>query len=426
MSRVQLQSSTRPPRMPHIAFLASLLLLGLPFANAAEQFQVLHTFTDRADGADPYAGMIIDAKGNLYGTTNQGGKSGSCYPEFSGCGTVFELSPSKSGWKFKTLYTFQGGQDGQGPYGEVMFGPDGSLYGTTVNGGNPTCPSGCGSIFSLKPAKKTWTETVLYDFQGDTDAYYPTGNLAMDSSGNLYGTTYIGGADGPGTVYELTNSGGTWTESIVWSFTAQADGANPYSGVVIGSGGTLFTTTTSGGINLSGTVDELTKSGNTWSEQTLYEFEGNDTTGADPFAGLLLDPSGALIGATEYGGTHKGGTVFRLTPSGGEWDIAPVYSLRAKSCCNGPAANLIMDAAGNLYGTTQGNPGVNYGTVFKLTLKDDRWVIKVLHTFTGGSDGGTPMGALVLDSSGNIYGTTLLGGLQNQEGGYGVVFEITP
>jgi uncharacterized repeat protein (TIGR03803 family) len=426
MSEVQLKNSTLSPRVAYLAFLTSLLLLASPFANAGEKFQILHTFTDGPDGGNPYAGMIIDAKGNLYGTTNQGGESGSCYPEFSGCGTVFELHPSKSGWRFKTLYTFKGGQDGQGPYGEVMFAPDGSLYGTTVDGGNPNCPSGCGSVFNLKPAKKTWTETVLYDFQGNTDAYYPTGSLAMDASGRLYGTTYLGGANGPGTVYELTHSGGKWIERIVWSFTGQTDGANPYSGVVIGPGNTFFSTTTSGGINLYGTVDELKKLGSTWSEQTLYEFQDDDTTGADPFAGLLLEPSGVLIGATEYGGAHKGGTVFSLTPSHGEWNIAPVYSFRAKSCCNGPAASLIMDTAGNLYGTTQGDPGINDGTVFKLTPKEGRWIIKILHTFTGGRNGSTPVGALALDSAGDIYGTTLLGGVQNSEGGYGVVFKITP
>lgn len=408
--------------VPPMVFLVSILLLGLPLANA-QKFQVIHTFTDGADGANPYAGMIIDAKGNLYGTTNIGGLSGSCFPQFAGCGTVFELSPSKSGWKFKTLYTFQGGTDGQGPYGPVMFGPNGSLYGTTDNGGNPSCPSGCGSVFNLKPAKGTWTETVLYNFQGNTDAFYPTGPLAMDSSGNLYGTTYIGGANGPGTIYELTNSGGTWTETIVWNFANGPDGANPYNGVVIGSDGSLFTTAGYGTYG-NGTVDQLTKSGNTWSAQSIYAFQNTSLAGGYPFAGLLLEPSGALIGATEWGGAHKGGTIFSLTPSGGAWNFGLIYSLRAKTCCNGPAANLIMDSAGNLYGTTQGSS--NHGTVFKLTRKGNSWTIKVLHTFTGGKDGSTPMGALVRDSAGNIYGTTLLGGVQNSNGGYGVVFEITP
>lgn len=412
-------------RLGQVAFVVSLVLVSLAFANA-QTFKVLHTFTDKADGANPVAGLIMDAKGNLYGTTNQGGASGSCYPEFDGCGTVFELSPSKSGWRFKVLYTFQGGQDGQGPYGEVMFAPDGSLYGATANGGNPNCPSGCGSVFNLKPAKKTWSETVLYNFQGNTDAYYPTGSLAMDSSGNLYGTTYVGGTYGPGTIYELTNSGGNWTESIVWSFSGQGDGANPQNGVIFGSDGTMYTSTPYGGTGASGTVDQFTKSGSSWAEQTLYTFQNGDTTGGNPIAGLLLEPSGVLVGATEDGGAHRGGTVFSLTNSGGNWNMAPDYSFRAKTCCAGPAAGLIMDAAGNLYGTTQGSPGVNLGTVFKLTPKGDHWVQKVLYTFTGGSDGSTPMGVLLLDSAGNLYGTTLLGGVQNQYGGYGVVFEVTP
>jgi uncharacterized repeat protein (TIGR03803 family) len=423
MSRITPQSSIAETRLWRIALIVSIFLLNLPFANA-QTFQVLHTFTGGADGAYPYAGLIIDAKGNLYGTTNLGGKSGTCYPANSGCGTVFELSPKKSDWKFKTLYTFQGSPDGQGPDGPVMFGPNGSLYGTTDNGGNPGCPSGCGSVFNLKPSKTGWTETVLYDFLGGTDAFYPTGPLAMDSSGKLYGTTYIGGVNGPGSVYELTNSGGNWTESIVWSFAGQADGGNPYSGVVLGSGGTLYTTTSSGP-NGYGTVDELTNSGGIWAENTLYTFQSGDSTGGFPFAGLLLEPSGVLIGATEFGGAHKGGTVFSLTPSGGNWNIAPLFSFRAKTCCNGPAASLIMDAAGNLYGTTQGSFGTNYGTVFKLIPKGDMWVRKVLHTFTGGSDGSTPLGTLALDAAGNIYGTTNLGG-SSVNGGYGVVFEITP
>lgn len=424
MSPLQLKRLISMPHLQQIAFLASLLLLALPCADAAATFQVIHTFTDGADGGTPYAGLITDGKGNLYGTTSLGGKSGSCFPQYAGCGTVFQLSPSKSGWKFKTLYTFQGGKDGQGPMGEILLAPDGSLYGTTVGGGKSGCPSGCGSVFNLQPAKKTWTETVLYEFHRNHDAFYPTGKLAMDSSGNLFGTTYLAGSS-PGTIYQLTNSGGQWSENIVWSFTGKADGGNPYSGVIIGANGTLLTTTIAGGLNEEGTVDALTKSGSTWSEQTLYAFGEGDTTGVVPYAGLLLLPSGVLIGATECGGAHNGGTVFSLAESADGWNIAPVHSFRSQSCGNGPSASLVMDAAGNLYGTTPGDEAVNYGTVFKLIPKGDRWVIKILHTFTGGSDGGTPMGTLLLDSAGNIYGTTVRGG-SPANGGYGVVFEITP
>lgn len=421
MFKTQLQSSILRTRRWQSAFIVAVLLLNLPFANA-EKFKVIHTFTDGADGAYPYAGLIIDAKGNLYGTTNTGGKSGSCYPQYNGCGTVFELSPSKSGWAFKTLYTFQGGTDGQGPYGEVMFGPDGSLYGTTIDGGDSTCPSGCGLVFNLKCPNHTWIESVLYAFKGNNDGFYPTGTLATDSSGNIYGTTTQGGATGPGTIYELTHSAGKWAENILWNFTGQDDGANPYAGVMLDSKGTLYATSTAGASGY-GTVDELTKSSKSWKEKTLYQFLSNDAAGVIPFAGLLLEKSGSLVGATECDGTYKGGAVFSLTLSDGDWNIATMYSLHG-DYCSGPAAYLIMDAAGNLYGTTQGSRGVE-GTVFKLTRRSDDWGLTVLHRFTGGSDGGNPLGALVLDSAGNLYGTTLLGG-STTEGGYGVVFEITP
>jgi len=422
MSSIQSQSAFRGTNVWRIAFIVSVLLLNLPFANA-QRFRVLHTFTDTADGAYPYAGLVIDAKGNLYGTANQGGESGACYPAYSGCGTVFELSPSKSGWVFHTLYTFKGGADGQGPYGEVIFGPDGSLYGTTIDGGHSVCPSGCGLVFNLKRPKDTWIETVLYAFKGNHDGFYPTGNLAFDSAGNIYGTTTQGGANGPGTIYELTHSGGKWVEDILLNFAGQEDGANPYAGVTLGPTGTLFATTSVGGTSGYGTVDELTKTNNTWTEKNLYQFQNSDATGAYPFAGLLLQKSGVLLGATEVGGIHQGGTVFSLAPSDGDWKIAPLYSFTSEYCCNGPAANLITDAAGNLYGTTQGASGVE-GTVFKLTRKGDEWVRTVLHRFTGGSDGDNPLGALVLDSAGNLYGTTELGGSPTN-GGYGVVFEIT-
>jgi uncharacterized repeat protein (TIGR03803 family) len=422
MSKTKLQNSIPRTRVWQIAFIVSGLILSLPFANA-QKFKVLHTFTNGADGAYPYAGLVIDAKGNLYGTANQGGKSGSCFPAYSGCGTVFELSPSKSGWAFHTLYTFQGGADGQGPYGEVMFGPDGSLYGTTIDGGNSACPSGCGSVFNLKRPKHTWTETVLYDFQGNNDGFYPTGNLAIDASGNLYGTTTQGGANGPGTIYELKHSAGKWVENILWNFNGQEDGANPYAGVTLGSKDILYATTSVGGTSGLGTLDELTKSENTWKEKTLYQFANSDAVGVYPFAGLLLEKSGVLLGATEVGGAHQGGAVFSLTPSDGDWKMVPLYSFTSEYCCNGPAANLIMDAAGNLYGTTQGAKGVE-GTVFKLAPKGDDWVRTVLHRFTGGSDGDNPLGALVFDSAGNLYGTTELGGSPTN-GGYGVVFEIT-
>ena len=416
------------------AFFAGLLTVSVSLS--AQTFTVLHTFTDGNDGAYPYAGLVMDAKGNLYGTANQGGYMNSvCQPANQGCGTVFELSPGRSGWAFRTIYTFRGSpNDGQGPYGRVAIGADGNLYGTTIDGGNENCLSGCGLVFALKPitacttAACPWAEKVLYEFQGgNTDGFYPTGDLAFDSSGNIYGTTTQGGADnGPGMVYELKPAHGQWTETILHSFNPNGtDAANPYSGVILDRSGNIYGTTPSGGVNNGGAVFELVPSANGWTESLPFDdFQGND--GVSPMAGLLLEPSGALVGATQADGTGNGGTVYTLTPSNGGWSFATIYDFPGRCSDCGPWAKLVADGKGNLYGTTQGYGGAgNWGYVFKLTPSGDGWVGTVLHRFTGGADGSTPYSTLVLDSAGNIYGTTLLGG-ESSNGGYGVVFEITP
>jgi uncharacterized repeat protein (TIGR03803 family) len=415
-----------------IAFVFFAGVLVFSTASSAQTFTVLHTFTWGTDGGYPYAGLIIDGEGNLYGTANQGGdRNYLCGPANEGCGTVFELSPTNGGWGFRTLYTFQGGtNDGQGPYGRVAFGPDGALYGTTIDGGNQNCPSGCGLVFSLTPtgacSSTCWAEKVLYEFQGGTnDGFYPTGDLAFDSSGNVYGTTTQGVNYGPGTVYELTPSNGQWAETVLYSFNPNGtDAANPYSGVIFDQSGNIYGTTPGGGMNESGAVFKLTPSANGWTESLPFaSFQGDD--GVSPMAGLLLTPSGVLIGATQAGGVGNGGTIFTLTPSNGNWTFATLYDFPGSCGDCGPYAKLIADAKGNLYGTTQGGGEGNWGSVFKLTLTGHGWVGTVLHLFTGGADGSTPYSTLVLDSAGNIYGTTLLGG-ESTNGGYGVVFEITP
>lgn len=401
---------------------ATLLSLGA----SAQTFSVIHTFSGGNDGAYPYAGLAIDKNGNLYGTANQGGNlKASCPPANDGCGTVFKLAFSKSGWSFQPIYAFRGGKDGQGPYGNVAFGPDGKLYGTTIEGGNQQpCPSGCGSVFRLKPSatcrtkKCQWTETVIYRFLGNTDGFYPSGDVTFDPAGNVYGTTIQGGSYGPGTVYELKKRG--WTESILWNFTGNSDGGNPYSGVISDKAGNIYTSDLAGGSNNGGAVLELSPSQSGWTETTLYDFYG--TSGVIPVAGLLLDGSGNVIGATQTGGPNaNGGTVYELSPAGGSWNLTTLYNFTGDGE-PGPWGKLTMDAAGSLYGTTQGYPASgDWGTAFKLTLSDGAWTETVLHRFTGGSDGGYPLSNLIFDSKGNLYGTTNLGG-----NGYGVVFEITP
>jgi uncharacterized repeat protein (TIGR03803 family) len=395
--------------------------------SASGSFRVIHSFTGGKDGAYPYAGLVIDSSGNLYGTANAGGR-GTCPPQNIGCGTVFKLVRSTSGWVFQVVYAFLGGNDGQGPYGRVAIGPGGILYGTTIEGGNQACPSGCGTVFGLKLpvtcATKFCpsTETVLYRFKGNSDGFYPTGDLAFDAAGNIYGTTIQGGSVGPGTVYELKPSNGRWTESIPWSLTGGPDGGNPYSGVILDKAGNIFSTTQAGGANNSGAVFELTRSGSGWRETTVHDFYGA-SHGVIPQAGLILEKSGNLIGATAAGGLIGGGTVYSLALSKGSWRLATLYNLPGPVGEPGPWAKLTMDAAGNLYGTTQGYPPAgDHGTVFKLTHTSGGWKETILHRFTGGSDGQIPYSTLVFDASGNLYGTTNLGGASN----HGVVFEITP
>jgi uncharacterized repeat protein (TIGR03803 family) len=282
------------------------VVLFVPLLLAAQEapspgFRVIHSFTGGKDGAYPYAGLIMDQSGSLYGTANAGGR-GTCPPANIGCGTVFKLVRSKSGWVFQVVYAFLGGNDGQGPYGRVAIGPGGSLYGTTIEGGSQACPSGCGTVFNLKPVTCQTkfcasTETVLYRFKGNSDGFYPTGDLAFDAAGNLYGTTTQGGSVGPGIVYELKLSKGSWTESILWNLTGGEDGGNPYSGVILDAAGNIFSTTLDGGTNNSGSVFKLTHSGSGWSETTLHDFYGS-SHGIFPQAGLILEKSGNLIGAT--------------------------------------------------------------------------------------------------------------------------------
>lgn len=382
----------------------------------AQTFTVIHNFTDGGDGGYPSAGLTIDRAGNLYGTTNSGGASS---------GKVFKLTQSSGGWGLSPLYSFTGNDDGAFPAAGVIFGSDGSLYGTTYNGGGECS---CGIVFNLTPPARapasvlaSWTETVLYRFKDIPDGSNPSyGDLVFDQNGNLYGTTVFGGAGASGTVYKLTPSDDGLTEDVLYSFTGGSDGGNPYAGVVFDKAGNLYGTTLQGGAYYNGAVFELMRSGSGWTEKILYSFQ-NGSDGAYPEGGLILDASGNLYGTTLAGGQAGAGTVFKLTPSDGSWTFVPLYSFTC-DYGSGPVANLIMDQDGNLYGMTYGDRGPDYGTVFKLTSAGGSWTETVLHRFTNGGDGGSPYGSLVFDADGNLYGTTSYGGAYDA----GVAFEITP
>jgi uncharacterized repeat protein (TIGR03803 family) len=392
-----------------IAFM--LVIVAAQFAPA-QTFNVLHSFNG-LDGQQPYDGVTLDRAGNLYGTAYRGG---------TGAGTVYKLIHQGSSWTLNVLSSFAGG--GASPYAGVIFGPNGTLYGTTSKG---SAGGGNGTVFNLSPSPavcKTslcpWTETLLYVFKGSPDGYGPgLGDVTFDQADNIYGTTYSGG-NSYGIVYELKPSGGSWTENILHSF-GYGDGAYPYSRVILDNAGNLYGTTWGGGSNGAGTIFELTPSGSGWTHAVLYSFQsGSD--GENPYGGLIFDSAGNLYGATSSGGSGGGGTVFQLTPSNnGTWTYSLIYSFAGTNDC-GPQNSLVMDQGGNLYGTTYCDGANSLGNVFKLTPSGGGWTYTSLHDFTGGSDGQIPFCSVAFDASGNLYGTTVSGGSQEA----GTVWEITP
>ncbi len=353
---------------------------------AAQVETVVHNFGQGDfDGVESFAGLVQDAAGNLYGTTNQGG--------IQTQGTVFELSPRVGGgWSETVLHSFGNGTDGKYPYAGLIFDSAGDLYGTTANGGihvGGSCYLGCGAVFELSPREGGgWTETVLHSFGSGTDGARPYAGLLFDAAGNLYGTTYEGGIHNTcfyegltcGTVFEISpRQGGGWTETVLHSFGNGTDGANPQAGLIFDGAGNLYGTTGEGGTHQSyavgGIAFELSpREGGGWQETVLYNFcnlAAGD--GCSPAAALVFDGEGNLYGTTVSGGIHFDGTAFRLSPrQGGGWTETILHSFGRSTDGIYPNAGLIFDSAGNLYGTTAdggihscGGPGC--GTVFKLT-----------------------------------------------------------
>ncbi len=421
-----------------LAIVFALTIVATTTARA-QTFQVIHSF-QWTDGANPQAGLTIDAAGNLYGTTFAGGSG-------RGYGSVFRLRHSGSAWILDPLYRFTGGNDGGYPFGRVALAADGTLYGTTSCGTLPACKSGvAGTVFHLTPAPtapKTalapWNESVLYSFTGGSDGEFPQGDLTFDQSGNIYGTTIEGGVfncsgNRCGVVYKLTPSGAGWTETVLYAVQNNGDGAYPFDGVVFDASSNLYGVLSGsnpfGDASIGyGAVYQLSPSGSGWTEQTLHTFTGGDD-GAYPIGGLIVDSFGNLYGTTAGGGSQQCGTAFDFTPDSGSWIFKTLYVFQQPYGSNGgPEAKLLMDAAGKLYGTTTGDGVYGYGSVFKLTPLNGGWTYTSLHDFTGGSDGALPQSSLVFDANGNLYGTASEGGSSITgfcDVGCGVVFEITP
>jgi uncharacterized repeat protein (TIGR03803 family) len=407
------------PKIALLAIFASTLLLATRGVSQTET--VLHSF-DGKYGYSPDAGLIFDSSGNLYGSTYQGGAFN--------YGMIFELVPgADSHWAEKVVRNCNNnGKEGYSPDSSLIFDPAGNLYGTTDYGG----AHNAGTVFEL--ARKTgggWIEKVLHSFSSTgTDGYAPEGGLVFDAAGNLYGTTNYGGTDHSyGTVFELTPSaGGGWAEHVLFSFDGATSGEYPVGGLVLDAGGNLYGVAAAGGSSNYGTVFELTPhSGGIWSEKTVHTFTG--ANGVSPSGSLTFDAAGNLYGTTGAGGTPGAGTVFKLTPAdGGGWSETILYNFLGNSDGAYPASKLVFDTAGNLYGTTVkggGSGAGGYGTVFELTpMLDGSWTETQLHFFSSGTDGdgNQPVGNLILDGAGNLYGATLYGGTYD----LGTVFEVTP
>ena len=419
--------STRATAFSVLAIAVAFAILGMSEAQA-QTYQVIHNFTKGLDGGFPGVGLTIDAAGNLYGTTTSGGVFGGECSAF-GCGGVYKLKAVGSGWVFTRLYSFAGGNDGSYPAGRVAIGADENLYGTTlIGGGEGSCfysGSGCGTVFQLHPsatipksALAPLNETVLYRFTGGSDGGEPRGDLAFDSSGNIYGVAFIGGSTNNGVIYELTRSGGGWQETVLYAAQNNGDGANPIF-IARDRLGNLFGVFYDGGPHGSGAVFELSPSASGWTEQTLYGFTGG-SDGQNPMS-LIIDNSGNLYGTTQAGGSLACGTVFKLTPNSGGWLFSTLYAFGSGDEGCSPQDALVMDGAGSLYGTLLEGGEYLWGAVFKLSQSNNGWTYISLYDFEG-DDGEFPASRPIFDASGNLYGTAQFGGAN----GGGVVFEITP
>jgi len=400
-----------------LAIFIVVALLSLS-AMAANTERVLYPFAGDNDGEYADTELVRDSAGNLYGTTVQGGQYGA--------GTVFQVTPSGT---HTVLYSFTGGTDGGEPYKGVTLDAQGNLYGTTVVGGlySGACSdTSCGVIYKLSHSGGSWTQSVIYSFTGENDGFGPGSPVVFDKNGNLYGTTPTGGANGFGTIFQLTSdAGGMWTFHLLHTFTSGNDGASGSAGrLLIDSGGNIFGVATTGGKYGNGTAFEISpQSSGGWKFSVLYAFKGQPDAGF-PYSGLLADNQGNLYGTTYYSGENGLGSVYKLSYRDGRWHETVLYSFQSGIDGNSPIGTLVLGGAA-LYGTTTagGAASCACGTIFKLTRANGSWIESVVYSFANAPDGATPYSGLVSDHAGNFYGTTAAGG---DSDGDGAIYEFTP
>lgn len=345
---------------------------------------------------------------------------------------TFSLAVSSQAQSEVILHQFTGGRDGLYPDGYLAFDASGNIYGTAQGGGSLSYCSGkgCGVVFKLTPTSTGgWTESVIHAFTGGYWGGRPQSGVIFDKAGNLYGTTFSGGntrsscqTGGCGVVYELSPASTGWKETVIHSFTGQsADGSNPAAGLVFDAQGNLYGTTFGGGTGSEGVLFELSPTGTgTWTENILVSFTGPD--GANPNQ-LLIDSAGNLYGSAPYGGYTINGIVFQMVQSAGSWTMNTLYTFTSSPDVDIPSS-IAMDASGNIYGTAnQGGADKYYGGVFELNPSASLpWPETVIYSFTNGTDGETPFGNAVVDSKGNVFATAAFGGA----GKCGTLIELSP
>jgi hypothetical protein len=434
------------------AAIAVAFSLALP-AQAQTTYKIIESFTGGTpDGSFPSSKLIFDSEGNLYGTSEYGGNTAGGCELYSGCGVVFKLSPTGPDWHDTTLFRFGTSKSGVLPRGALVLTPKGDVIGTTINGGTlQQCQGasvGCGVVYELTAVSGHWSESIPEYMNKWTNGGFPDG-LISDSSGNLYGINSTAGDTkcapiGCGTIFRLspTASGG-WEMTVLYTFTGGSDGEAPFGGLTLDAAGNLYGATEAGGNTATGcqtsagtgcgVIFKLTPTtSGPWTESILYTFSGG-SDGGYPNGDLAFDSSGNLYGTTEGGGTSNTnclyygfcGVVFKLSPTtSGPWTESVVYSFSGDADGATPAAGVILDSSGNLYGTTEygGNTSLcsgynGCGVVFEMTpTSTGGWQETLLHTFEQ-TDGAAPLEPLTFDSSGNLYGTASFYG--------GVVFQIS-
>lgn len=448
--------------MTPVAHRFTVVFLAVAFCSVAWAGGVnrttIYQFASKPDGSYPQGGLVSDAQGNLYGTTEFGG-SYYCPDHYHpGCGTVFKLSPpthSGGQWTETIIHDFNYKSDGALPTSMLILDPEGNVYGTTQVGGTGSCLTylgalGCGTVFELSPPVRSgepWTEKVLYNFEGGNDGYQPYAGLILDTAGNLYGTTIYGGTNfcGCGTVFEIVRptNGGDWSEQLLYSFNDgppnYQDGQYPYGPLVFDTQGNLYGTTSSGGTDSicgdeyyyqCGTVFELSPAANqggNWTEAILYTF---DTFGQGPMGGLIFDAQGNLYGTTALGpgfsGDFLGGIVFEISPpsqAGGTWTETTLYSMDDAAEDSGSYASLTLDTKGDLLGTSAVWPLIGEGTVFRLNKPGNKLQV---WTATSLGFGGRPNAPLTWGYGSALYSTTPYGGFVGKKCNCGTVFMVEP